>query len=453
MKSMLALLALAASAAGDYTSAALNDQITDLPGLAFEYKTKMFSGYIDVGAGKKMFYWHVESEQASQATDPLVMWTNGGPGCSGVSGFMTEQGPFRPTADGKLVKNAYHWNQVANMIFIEQPAGVGFSQAPSGTQYGDHASAVDMHTFLLGFLERFPAYNQNKLYISSESYGGHYMPALADYIVKQHDLPNFSGVFLGNPLTYMPYRNYGQWATMNNHGMIPLPLWEQYVAKNCRNATNADCDAIENKMSGYSAHMNMYGLDFPVCTSDVTNGLRGHEEMRQMSEIVARANGKKPLLGGSYFPGSYAPCVSDYADAYLNQQEVRDAIHAVSVAEKRWSMCSNEVGSHYSMHDVNQDVRPVWQFLQQQGLDIVIYSGDDDAMCATAGTQALLWDMAGEVKSAWAQWLMDGQVGGFIVKFNGLSFATVHGAGHMVPSTRPGHSLYLLSEFLQGNLN
>ena len=50
---------------------------------------------------------------------------SGGPGCSGLLGFFAEQGPFRPTSDMKLELNAYAWNSVANMVFIESPCGVG----------------------------------------------------------------------------------------------------------------------------------------------------------------------------------------------------------------------------------------------------------------------------------------------------------------------------------------
>jgi carboxypeptidase C (cathepsin A) len=51
---------------------------------------------------------------------------------------MTEQGPFRPRENGQLRHNEYSWNKLANMVFIEQPVGVGFSVASSGAiQYGD----------------------------------------------------------------------------------------------------------------------------------------------------------------------------------------------------------------------------------------------------------------------------------------------------------------------------
>ena len=74
-----------------------------------------FSGLLNLAnTDKYIHYWFVESE-VDPSTAPLVFWTNGGPGCSGLIGFMTEQGPFRPNADGSLSLNEYAWNKVANM--------------------------------------------------------------------------------------------------------------------------------------------------------------------------------------------------------------------------------------------------------------------------------------------------------------------------------------------------
>jgi carboxypeptidase C (cathepsin A) len=74
-----------------------------------------------LGTEKHVFYWYVESV-LDPATAPVALWTNGGPGCSGLIGFMTEQGPFHVSSDGlTLEKNPYAWNNVANVLFIEQP--------------------------------------------------------------------------------------------------------------------------------------------------------------------------------------------------------------------------------------------------------------------------------------------------------------------------------------------
>lgn len=154
------------------------DRIIDLPGLNYDPGFDQYSGYITVNEKyqRKIFYWYVES-QNDPAADPVVLWTNGGPGCSGLLGFGTEHGPFYFSSDGELSPNPYSWNKLANMLYVEQPCGVGFSYSKS-SEYttGDSQAAADSYELILGFLERFPETKGNDFYISSESYGGHYMP-------------------------------------------------------------------------------------------------------------------------------------------------------------------------------------------------------------------------------------------------------------------------------------
>jgi hypothetical protein len=223
------LLATAAliGCASAYTDEALADQITSLPG-APDVAFNQFSGYlpIDEASGLQYFYWFVEREgETSPADSPVALWTNGGPGCSGLTGFMTEQGPFRPNANGTLDANEardrfgferreildyarvlsrrstpttvggadaqiyrlrgvshppsslaprvrslpdqqqkqiftqYAWNKAANMLFVEQPVGVGFSYSTTRSDYhgvGDADAAADNYQLILQFLKRFP---------------------------------------------------------------------------------------------------------------------------------------------------------------------------------------------------------------------------------------------------------------------------------------------------------
>jgi len=141
-----------------YTDDAIADQVLSLPGLMFDVPFNQFSGYINLlGTKKQIHYWFVESVDVPSETAPVVFWTNGGPGCSGLIGFLTEQGPFRPDADGILQQNPYAWNKVANMVFLEQPVGVGFSYSDNSNDYkiGDDQAAKDNLATIRGFLTRF----------------------------------------------------------------------------------------------------------------------------------------------------------------------------------------------------------------------------------------------------------------------------------------------------------
>ena len=86
---------------------------------------------------RRVFYWFVEAAAPiDPATAPLTLWTNGGPGCSGLFGLLEEMGPFRPTKDGgALAANPYSWNRLSNIVYVEVPVGVGFSYSGDPKDY------------------------------------------------------------------------------------------------------------------------------------------------------------------------------------------------------------------------------------------------------------------------------------------------------------------------------
>eukprot|EP00729_Bicosta_minor_P019937 gene19937-33852_t len=141
MSMKIAYLALAVIANAAIANAAIAaDEITSLPGWEGDLPSKMYSGYLKVKGdlGNKYYhYWFVESE-GNPNKDPVALWLNGGPGSSSLIGFFTENGPFM-TNDNSLPPNAapsqvptlFHretgWQKAASYIFLESPAGVGFS--------------------------------------------------------------------------------------------------------------------------------------------------------------------------------------------------------------------------------------------------------------------------------------------------------------------------------------
>jgi carboxypeptidase C (cathepsin A) len=119
----------------------------------------------------------------------LVLWLNGGPGCSSVAyGAAEEIGPFRVGSDGKtLHSKLYAWNKLANLLFLESPAGVGFSYSNTTSDLyttGDQRTAEDSYIFLVNWFERFPQYKHREFYIVGESYAGFsfYLQALINDI-------------------------------------------------------------------------------------------------------------------------------------------------------------------------------------------------------------------------------------------------------------------------------
>jgi carboxypeptidase C (cathepsin A) len=171
-----------------------------------------------------------------------------------------------------------------------------------------------------------------------------------------------------------------------------------------------------------------------------------------------------------YFPPSYVPCAEEYMMTYFNRADVQKAIHAeLKGGAKQWQMCNNEINQGYNRTDTNAPMMPVYKQLlgieggaewpsaeakeRASALRVLIYSGDDDSVCATLGTQQFIWDLGldPDPDFSWRPWKVAGEVAGYKVQFKGnrLTFATVHGAGHMVPATRPEQALALFKRFLQ----
>ena len=112
--------------------------------------------------------------------------------------------------------NPWTWTLHSNTIFIEQPAGVGFSWSADTDDYtvGDYQSSQDVYTFLVNFVAKYPKYANRPLFVSGESYGGHYVPWFAKAIVEGNKAGlnpqlNFQGFLVGNAWTVAELDNTG----------------------------------------------------------------------------------------------------------------------------------------------------------------------------------------------------------------------------------------------------
>ncbi|KAL9683916.1 hypothetical protein QQ045_021343 [Rhodiola kirilowii] len=129
--------------------------VRTLPGYEGELPFKLETGYVGVGKNKEvqLFYYFVES-QRDPAKDPLLLWLTGGPGCSGLSAILFEVGPFQfdyTAYNGSLpslIPNPYAYTQVASVIFLDAPAGTGFSYSTTEDSITDISAAHSNYQFL-----------------------------------------------------------------------------------------------------------------------------------------------------------------------------------------------------------------------------------------------------------------------------------------------------------------
>ena len=476
MSRVIASLALlsALNGAAAYTPEALADQVTALPGSEnLDISFNQFSGYLDIPGGngelsKHMHYWFVESMD-EPASDPLAFWTNGGPGCSGLLGFMTEQGPFRANADMTLSENPYAWNKVSNMVYIESPAGVGFSYADDKADLttGDDQTALDNYNLIQAFLVRFPEYAASDLYISSESYGGHYIPTLAKQIVDSNTAGveptlNFKGFAVGNPYTDPYSGTPAMLDTYWGHQLVDKPTWDSYEAL-CRDATKPNvkqCELLAVQIMVGVGDLNSYALDYPICMSDSVAKMGRTQRYFLLKSLlsssaaldeVVKSSLRSQVEGLGETAGGYEPCEENYAVDYLNMASVQQAIH---VNEMKWDECSYKV-QYNTTDSAVTSTAPIYNYLVDGdfGLNMLVFSGDDDSVCGTVGTQEWIWDLGYEVSGrSWRTYTYDQQTAGYatVWKDTNLGFLTIHGAGHEVPAYKPDVALDMWTRFLQG---
>ncbi|KAK9130317.1 hypothetical protein Sjap_010804 [Stephania japonica] len=437
---------------GDPSGQQERDRVTYLPGLTFNVSFSHYSGYVNVNetTGKWLFYWFIEALE-DPSSKPLVIWLEGGPGCSGIGfGEVTQIGPFRVNSDGRTIRfNRYSWHQFANVIYLEFPVGTGFSYSDTPADLlanGDKRTAEDNLVFLLKWFERFPQYKGRDFYIVGESYGGHYVPQLARAIIRHQQVPrersiNLKGYLVGNPLTddYNDHIGFAQF--MWSVGLISDQTYEQYN-KFCPNMSfflrTGQClklvSVIDSEF-GRPLTVDRYSIFAPPCT-------------RNYSSFFPPTSGisvtKTPTV---LLDKKYDPCTENYAVTYFNLPEVRKALHVnPNTAPSRWDLCRDPT----NWTDSASTVLDIYREVISLGLRVWVYSGNADSIIPITSTRYSINALKLPTASPFRAWYHERLVGGWTQEYVGLNFVSVRGAGHKVILTRPKLSLVLFKSFLEG---
>uniref|UniRef100_A0A7N0V643 Carboxypeptidase n=1 Tax=Kalanchoe fedtschenkoi TaxID=63787 RepID=A0A7N0V643_KALFE len=422
------------------------DSVIGLPGQDFDVNFTHFSGYVtvDEASGRNLFYWLIEAVEVPESK-PLVLWLNGGPGCSSIAyGEAEEIGPFHIESDGKtLYLNPHAWNRVANILFLDSPVGVGFSYSKTPSDLltnGDKRTAQDSLVFLSKWLERFPQYKGRDFYIIGESYAGHYVPQLSQAIVRHNSASkdnsiNLKGYMVGNALTDDFHDHLGTFQFLWSAGMISDQTYKLLNVL-CDFTpfihSSKACDNILDIASNEMGNIDPYSIFTPPCSGNVSS----------LNQLM-----KRVLVGR--VGENYDPCTERHSVTYFNLPEVQSALHVHPEAVKtKWTTCNEVVNSNWLDSPVT--VLDVYRELIQAGLRIWVFSGDTDSVLPTAATRYSIDALKLRTVIPWQAWYDDGQVGGWTQGYDGLTLVTVRGAGHEVPLHRPKQALTLIKAFLAG---
>ncbi|KAL9227498.1 hypothetical protein vseg_003181 [Gypsophila vaccaria] len=456
--------------------------VAQLPGFNGTFPSKHYSGYVTIERGRNLFYYFVESER-DPAHDPVVLWLNGGPGCSSFDGFVYEHGPFnfeKSTTGGlpKMHLNPYSWSKVSNIIYLDSPAGTGFSYSQDGGDYvtGDLKTASDTRTFLLKWLGIYQEFVANPFFIAGESFAGIYIPTLASEIVKGLDsglkpVINLKGYMIGNGVTDEVFDGNALVPFVHGMGLISDDLYHEAVV-NCQekyyDPTSDVCKKSLSDIDQQVSQLNIYNVLEPCYHGPGNSGFTGLNS----SSFKTLGNTERPLsvrvrMFGRAWPlrasvkagivptwpqlssSANVPCIDDeVASVWLNDQAVRKALHAEEDnAVGPWELCTGKI--EYT-HDAGSMIE-YHRNLTKRGYRALIYSGDHDMCVPYTGTEAWTKSLGYKIVDSWRPWLFDNQVAGYTQGYDkNLTFLTIKGSGHTVPEYKPRESLRFYSQFLSG---
>lgn len=402
-------------------------------------KVKQYSGYLDDEENDKhLFYWFFESRNDPE-NDPVVLWLNGGPGCSSLTGLFMELGPSAVNKKLELQYNPYSWNSNASVIFLDQPVNVGFSYSGSSVS-NTVAASKDVYALLTLFFKQFPEYAKQDFHISGESYAGHYIPVFASEILSHKKTNiNLKSVLIGNGLTdgLTQYKYYKPMAC--GEGGWPAVL------------DAGECQAMENA--------------YPRCASLIENC---YNTESVWSCVPASIYCNNAMIGPYQRTGqnvydvrgkcedSSNLCYSElgWISDYLNQDSVQKAL---GVEVSSYDSCNFDINRNFLFQgDWMQPFHRLVPGILEK-IPVLIYAGDADYICNWLGNQAWAEALEWPGQKAYNKVKMsdlllsdDNSKIGEVKSSGNFTFLRLHAGGHMVPHDQPAASLDMLNRWLFG---
>ncbi|KXN82867.1 Carboxypeptidase S1 [Leucoagaricus sp. SymC.cos] len=394
------------------------------------------SGYITVGQNMSMWFWFFEARESPE-TAPFTLWLNGGPGCSSMIGLFQENGPCLVNPDAKTtVNNLFSWNNLSNMIYIDQPIGTGFSFGADTVNSTLSASPFVWKAFQVLFESgEFSKFQSREFIFATESYGGHYGPAFVTYFNQQNQLIR-EGKIKGEEVVVS--------ALMINNGWYdPLIQNKAYVdfATNAPGYGQLQSDKVIKQLN--DAYFGPRGCKEQEQACYDAGNLTASNKICRDADNFCVENVFVPAVGdrdsddlrqnsSALFPPEF------YID-FLNQPQIRSKIGA----EVKYSECPDAPFERFvTTGDDARSLLPLLAELVDAKMKILIWAGDADINCNWLGghASALAMDWYGKERiknTPFKNMTINGKAVAAIQNVDNFSFARVYEAGHEVPAFQP----------------
>ncbi|KIM43509.1 hypothetical protein M413DRAFT_68801 [Hebeloma cylindrosporum] len=394
------------------------------------------SGYIDVGTNMSMWFWFFEARK-NPDTAPFTLWLNGGPGCSSMIGLFQENGPCTVNADGATTTlNPFSWNNISNMIYIDQPIGTGFSFGTDNVNSTQSAAPFVWQAFQILFeSQAFSKFSTREFILATESYGGHYGPAFVTFFDQQNALIQ-QGKLQGELINVS--------ALMINNGWYdPLIQNKAYVvfATNAPGYGQLQSDAVLAKLN--QSYFGSGGCrDQELACYAAGTGAQSNKICKKADDFCI-TNVFVPAVGDrdsdDLRQNSSALFPPEFYVNYLHTPAIQNKIGA----ETRYQECPDAPFNLFvTTGDDARTLLPQLGTLANSGLKMLIWAGDADINCNWLGGHAsvLAMDWFGAqmlANTPFTNMTINGAPVAAIQNVAKFSFARVYQAGHEVPAFQP----------------
>ncbi|KAH7122618.1 Alpha/Beta hydrolase protein [Dendryphion nanum] len=468
---------------------------------------RSYSGYVHLPAGSledlgvrnqsyeiNTFFWFFESRKDPQNA-PLSIWMNGGPGSSSMLGLLRELGPcfINPDSNSTYL-NEWSWNNEVNLLFLDQPVQVGLSydklvnvtvsslSGSSGVKVANFTNGVPQqnNTFYVGtyasqnrnlttqgtensaralwhfaqvWFQEFPGYkpNDNRISISTESYGGRYGPAFAAYFQEQNERI-LNGTWDEQGQTHIlhldtlliingcidrlvQWPGYPKMAYNNSYGIKAINESRYNSVINNLNRKGGCLDQIE-QCRNLSIVYDPTNQGFNTSVNRVC----------EAAETFCSTNIRDPYFDNdlNYYDVS-APSAASFPPpwyaGWLNQPHVQRDLGV----PLNWTQSNSAVAQAF--RSIGDYPRPGWKedlaYLLESGIKVALVYGDRDYACNWYGGEllslAIDYEFTDQFHAAgYAPVIVnDSYIGGQVRQYGNLSFTRVYQAGHEVPAYQP----------------
>ncbi|OAA37789.1 pheromone processing carboxypeptidase KexA [Beauveria brongniartii RCEF 3172] len=430
--------------------AAADYYVRNLPGVPEDQiPVKMHAGHIEIkpDTNGNLFFWHFQNKHIANKQRTII-WVNGGPGCSSEDGALMEIGPYRVKDKDTLVVNNGSWNEFANLLFVDNPVGTGFSYANTDSYVHELTEMASQFVeFLEKFFAIFPEYSRDDIYIAGESYAGQYIPHIARAILDRNkeklDQWSLQGILLGNP-----------WISPNDQ-------YDSYLkfAFN-RGLVDKDSDTGKQLKAMERTCHTMLASDpgkvgYPECEDILTELLSvtrkeggGDQECINMYDV--RLRDSYPSCGMNWPPDLSA------VTPYLRRSDVVSALNVNPEKKSGWTECNGGVSGAFRPKTSKPSIDLMPGILSE--IPVLIFSGAEDLICNHFGTEDLIEKMEWNggkgfevTPGNWAprrNWTFEGTDAGFWQNARNLTYVVFNDASHMVPFDYPRRSRDMLDRFM-----